>query len=207
MTRLSQELWADSRDIAESCLRHPFVSGLADGSLSSERYARFMAQDAFFLDVYARAYAAGVYRATDRQARHAWHELQSGVFEELKLHAAAAEELGIDLIRVIPLDATRAYTDFLLSNTFGGTMGELVAAMAPCDRLYRFLGQSLAQEGRPTDAYSSWIDTYSDPEFAHLVDRIEWLLDEYGEGSANERHCYRRAMQLEHAFFDEAWRT
>ena len=203
---LSQELWRDSSEIAESCLQHPFVRGLADGTLPPERYAKFIAQDAFFLDVFARAYAAGVFRAPDHEGRRVWHELQSGVFEELKLHAAASKELGIDLTQVTPLQATRAYTDFLLGNAFGGTLGELVAAMAPCMRLYYYLGSSLAAEGRPTHQYASWIETYASPEFAELVERIEGLMDRYGQGTDRERDRYRQAMRLEYGFFSESWR-
>ena len=106
MTSLSQELWRGSTEIAESCLQHPFVRGLAEGTLPPQRYARFIAQDAFFLDVFARGYAAGVFRAPDHEGRRVWHELQSGVFEELELHAAASKEMGIDLTRVTPLQAT-----------------------------------------------------------------------------------------------------
>ena len=203
---LSQELWRDSSEIAESCLQHPFVRGLADGTLPPERYAKFIAQDAFFLDVFARAYAAGVFRAPDHEGRRVWHELQSGVFEELKLHAAASKEMGIDLTRVTPLQATRAYTDFLLGNAFGGTLGELVAAMAPCMRLYYYLGSCLAAEGRPTHQYASWIETYASPEFAELVERIEGLMDRYGQGTDRERDRYRQAMRLEYGFFSESWR-
>ena len=206
MTRLSRQLWEGSSDLAESCLRHPFVRGLADGALPPRRYAKFIAQDAFFLDVFARAYAAGVFRAPDHEGRRVWHELQSGVFDELKLHADASEKLGIDLARVEPLPATRAYTEFLLANAFGGTLGELVAAMAPCMRLYHYLGLALADEARSPHAYTSWIETYSGPEFADLVDSIEGLMDRYGEGTDRERDRYRQAMRLEYGFFDESWR-
>ena len=207
MTDLSQELWRGSQDIAESCLRHPFLQGLGDGTLPPARYSKFIAQDAYFLDVFARAYAAGVFRAPDRQGRLSWHELQCGVFEELKLHAATAAEMGIDLTQVTPLDATRAYTDFLLANAAAGTLGELAAAMAPCMRLYHFLGTRLAQEEGPhSNPYASWIETYAASEMAHLVHRVEELVDLYGQGTGAERDCYRRAMQLEYGFFDEAWR-
>ena len=207
VTQLSQQLWTDSQDLAESCLRHPFLRGLGDGTLSRERYSKFIAQDAYFLDVFARAYAAGVFRAPDHEGRRSWHELQSGVFEELKLHAATAADLGIDLTQVTPLDATQAYTDFLLANAITGTLGELAAAMAPCMRLYHFLGVRLAQEeGPPSNPYAHWIETYAASEMAQLVDKVEQLVDRYGEGTAAERGCYRRAMQLEHGFFDEAWR-
>ena len=130
----------------------------------------------------------------------------AGSFEELELHAAASAELGIDLARVTPLQATRAYTDFLLANALGGTLGELVAAMAPCMRLYCYLGSRLAEEGHPPHRYTSWIETYASPEFAQLVDRIEGLMDRYGQGTDQERDRYRQAMRLEYGFFSESWR-
>lgn len=206
MTGQSEELWQGVTELAERCLQHPFVRGLADGTLPPDRYAKFIAQDAFFLDVFARAYAAGVFRAPEHDERLIWHELQSGVFEELELHAAASKELGIDLAAITPLQATRAYTDFLLANAFGGTLGELLAAMAPCMRLYYFLGLQLANEDRPTHRYTSWIETYASPEFAQLVEQIEGLMDRYGQGTDGERDRYEQAMRLEYGFFSESWR-
>lgn len=202
---LSERFWTHAESIAESCLQHPFVRGLADGNLSSERYAIFIGQDAFFLDVFARAYALGVARAPDPEGRRAFHELESGVFEELKLHAAVSEELGINLADVVPLEAARQYTDFLLANAFAGTLGELVSSMTPCMRLYRYLGVRLAEGGPSSDNYADWIKVYSGDDFNGLVCSVEALLDRYGEGTSAEEDRYRRAMELEYRFFDEAW--
>ncbi len=202
---VSERFWTGAESIAESCLNHPFVRGLEDGTLSSERYAIFIGQDAFFLDVFARAYAKGVARAPDAEGRQAFHELEIGVFEELKLHATVSEELGIDLANVVPLEAARQYTDFLLANAFAGTLGELVSSMTPCMRLYKYLGVRLAEGGPSSDNYGDWIDVYSGDDFSGLVANLEALLDRYGEGTVAEEDRYRRAMELEYRFFDEAW--
>jgi thiaminase/transcriptional activator TenA len=77
--------------------------------------------------------------------------------------------------------------------------------MTPGMRLYAFLGQSLAEgEGlRPGNAYEAWIRTYADPGFEALAARLERLLDQHGRDARQEalRAAYRRAMQLELAFF------
>lgn len=52
----AQQLWAQHRDLADACLLHPFVQGLGDGSLSQARYRYYIAQDAFYLEAFARAY-------------------------------------------------------------------------------------------------------------------------------------------------------
>jgi hypothetical protein len=43
---ISETLWRDNADLAEAAMRHPFVRGLADGTLLRERFADFIAQDA-----------------------------------------------------------------------------------------------------------------------------------------------------------------
>ena len=53
---LSSRLWADNRDVAAQVLAHPFVTGVADGSLPREVFAGYVSQDAFFLESFARAY-------------------------------------------------------------------------------------------------------------------------------------------------------
>ena len=112
--------------------------------------------------------------------------------------------MGIDLGEVEPLDATLAYTDFLLANTFTGTLGDLVASMTPCMRLYRFLGARLAEDDRDRGEYDEWVRVYSGAEYGELVGKIESLMDRYEDGSKSERDRYLRAMKLEYGFFDEA---
>ena len=74
--------------------------------------------------------------------------------------------------------------------------------MAPCMRLYAFLGQRLAADGLPEHDYREWIETYSSEEFEELAKKLEDLLDGVGEDSPRVRSAYRRAMQLELDFFE-----
>jgi thiaminase/transcriptional activator TenA len=76
-----------------------------------------------------------------------------------------------------------------------------MAAMTPCMRLYAFLGQSLmARTVAPL--YSEWVKTYADPGFEALAGRLETLLDQHATDTETVRINYRRAMELEHGFFD-----
>ena len=79
--------------------------------------------------------------------------------------------------------------------------GETIAAMTPCMRLYAFLGQALAA-GPVAPVYSEWVKTYADPDFEALAARLEELLDRHAMDGAAVRGNYRRAMELEHGFFD-----
>jgi thiaminase/transcriptional activator TenA len=68
-------------------------------------------------------------------------------------------------------------------------------------RLYAFLGQSLRSSAVDTNPYAEWIRTYADPAFGALATHLESLLDRYATGPRIPS-LYRRAMQLELAFFD-----
>ena len=200
---LARRLWADSTGLAAATLAHPFVRGLADGSLSRERFAGYVAQDAFFLQAFARGYAMAVVRSPDRAGLEAFAQLLAGVREELRLHDRYAAREGVDLTGVEPMPATSAYTDFLLATAATGGLGETCAAMTPCMRLYAFLGQSLA--GGSAATYAEWVTTYADPGFEQLAATLEELLDRYAADTPAVAAAYRRAMELELGFFESAW--
>ena len=198
---LADALWEDNSDLAEAALRHPFVRGLADGTLPAQQFAGYIAQDAYFLESFARAYALALAHSPDRRGVDAFADLLAGVRDELRLHGSYAQRLGIDLASVEPAPATMAYTDFLLATAAIGGPGSTCAAMTPCMRLYAYLGQSLAAQPF-SDAYAEWITTYAAPEFDTLAGTLERLLDAYSTDAARERAIYRRAMRLELDFFE-----
>ncbi|WP_029430626.1 TenA family protein [Blastococcus sp. URHD0036] len=199
---LARRLWSGSADLADAALGHAFVGGLADGSLPRERFAGYVAQDAFFLQAFARGYAMAVVRSPDRAGLEAFADLLAGVREELRLHDGYAARWGIDLATVEPAPATAAYADFLLATAATAGLGEICAAMTPCMRLYAFLGQSLA--GRSAEPYAEWVATYADLGFEQLAVTLEELLDRYAADTPAVARAYRRAMELEVAFFDAA---
>jgi thiaminase/transcriptional activator TenA len=169
--------------------------------LLRERFADFIAQDAFFLESFARAYALALAHSPDRTGLEAFADLLAGVREELRLHASYAERLGIDLAGVEPAPATLAYTDFLVATAAIGGLGQTCAAMTPCMRLYAYIGQSLA-ESATSETFADWINTYADPEFGSLAATLEHILDVYSSDVDRERITYRRAMRLELDFFE-----
>ncbi|WP_040338941.1 TenA family protein [Candidatus Blastococcus massiliensis] len=201
---LSARLWAGSDDLARAALTSPFVTGIADGSLARERFAGYVAQDAFFLEAFARAYALGAAHSRDRVALETFADLLAGVLDELRLHDGYAARWGIDLAAVEPAPATLAYTEFLLATAALGDPGETCAAMVPCMRLYAYLGQALAPGA--DGPYREWVDTYADPAFEQLAATLERLLDRIGTDTPAVRRAYRRAMQLEVDFFAAAAR-
>jgi thiaminase/transcriptional activator TenA len=202
---LAARLWQDNRDLAEANLQSPFVQGILGGSLPRTRFAYYVGQDAYFLESFARAYAVCGARAPDWRSFQEFHQLAGGVLSELELHAGYAANWQVDLGATVAGVTTRRYVDFLLATAWGGSVGLTCAAMAPCMRLYAFLGQRLAGGGIPDHQYGAWIRTYSDPEFEALARQLEALVDRYAGDTPATHDAYRYAMRCELDFFQSAW--
>jgi len=201
----SQNLWQQNQDLVEASLNHPFVQGIADGSLDQRCFAFYVAQDAFFLESFARAYSIAAAKAIDWEGFNTFHQLAGGVLAELNLHQSYAQQWGIEIKAVTPSVATRRYTDFLLATAWGSEVGLTACAMTPCLRLYYFLGTQLAQHQAGTHQYSDWIKTYNDAEFGQLVATLEGLVDRYLIREEKGNNIYRYALQCENEFFAAAW--
>ena len=198
---LAAELWKANGDWAGKILAHRFVQGLGDGTLPVAGFKSYVAQDAYFLDAFARAYAFCLAHGTSRDDLYGFSELIAGVLDELKLHKTYTERLKVSLDGVTPIAATQAYVDFLIDTARRGNLGETIAGMTPCMRLYAFLGQALARKD-VAPAYADWVKTYADPGFEALAVRLEGLLDLHAADTPAVRANYRRAMELEYGFFD-----
>ncbi|PSN19178.1 TenA family transcriptional regulator [filamentous cyanobacterium CCP5] len=202
---LATNLWSENQDLARACLAHPFVQGIGDGSLPQTVFAGYVGQDAFFLEAFARAYSIAAAKAPTWEGFQTFHGLAYGVLSELNLHGGYAADWGVDLQAIAPDSATRHYTDFLLATAWSQPVGITAAAMAPCMRLYAYLGQQLALNGIPDHAYTDWIATYSSDEFEPLAQQLERLVDDHGDDIKAVQSAYRYAMTCELAFFESAW--
>lgn len=121
----------------------------------------------------------------------------SSVDREIRLHEQKAMALGADLSHGVPAamsSATQAYTDFLMEVAQGEQYGveAVLAAMAPCSRLYGFLGCHLAAKYGTVGPYCEWIKTYSSSTYLAIPALMEKLLDgmeglaDYGKACCRE---------------------
>ena len=61
----TQRLLAATEDIWAEYHTHPFVRGIADGTLDEEKFRYYMVQDYLYLIDYAKVFAIGVAKARD----------------------------------------------------------------------------------------------------------------------------------------------
>ncbi|MDB9313234.1 TenA family protein [Spirulina sp. CS-785/01] len=201
---LSQELWNNHQDIAQTCLNHPFVTGIASGTLDLDKFKFYIGQDAFFLEAFARAYSIAAAKAPDWDGFNELYQLAGAGLTERNLHEQLAAEWGVNLQQVQPSAATRRYTDFLLATAWSQETGLTAVAMSPCMRLYAFLGQEIAKQGVKDHQYRSWVETYSSDEFEQFAQTLESLVNRYATATLQTRDTYRYALDCEVAFFSAA---
>jgi thiaminase/transcriptional activator TenA len=205
----ADELW-------RAQLAHPFVRGIADGSLDAERFRHFVRQDYLFLVDYARALSTASAKAPRLDWQRRFAALAHETLEtEMALHVRYAAGWGIgaeELAAEVAGPTTRAYTGFLLETAAAGGFAELTAALLPCMWGYSWLGRELAAEppveGNP---YADWTETYASEEFAELASWCREVVDE-AAAVADEptrqamREAFLACSRHELAFWDASWR-
>jgi thiaminase (transcriptional activator TenA) len=211
----TDELWQDISDVYAAILAHPFLTGLADGSLPRESFEFYVIQDALFLRKYAQALAIVASKAaepadTEMFARHA-----AGIVDaELALHRSLFAELGIDPAAAAATPeapTTLAYTSYLLATVSTGSYPEGVAAVLPCYWIYAEVGRVLLRQGSPDDRYRQWIATYGAEEFGDEARAVIAVLDRLGdhlppaERDRARRH-FRATSRYEWMFWDMGYR-
>lgn len=207
---LAEPIWAAQH-------AHPFVRGIADGTLDLDKFRFWVRQDYRFLIDYARLFGIAASRSPDLATMTTFAELlHSTLRTEMALHRAYGAELGISRaeLEAEPMaPENAAYTDFLLRTALLGGFAELAAALLPCMWGFSEIGQRMTQSPRPADSrYARWIVMYADPEFARLANWCRDLVDRLAEDSGPEMQArmetaFLASSRHELAFWDMAWRS
>jgi thiaminase (transcriptional activator TenA) len=212
---LSTELRRAADPVWQAQREHPFLRGIADGTLTLGRFCFYVRQDYLFLIEYARLLALGAARSPDLATMTRFSELTTEILTtEMDLHRSFAAELGVsaaELEAESPAPTTQGYTDFLVRTAAQGDFAELAAALLPCMWGYAEIGQMLAAEGRsPDDRYARWVDMYASAEFGELAGWCRALVDRLGAaladgGRARLQRAFLTSSRYELAFWEMAW--
>ncbi len=209
------ELWQGVTGIYEAILKHPFLTGLADGSLPDEMFAFYVVQDSLYLKQYGHTLAAIASRAPDASETEMFARHFIGVVRvEQQLHDELLGGLGIDPATVDAAEmapTTLAFTSYLVATARGGSYAEAVAAVLPAYWIYWEVGKELRRRGSPDPRFQRWIDTYSGADYGEYVQEILGLTNRLGAGlSEAERgrlHGYfRTSSRYEWMFWDMGYR-
>src|SRR3990172_7557765 len=169
----TEELWKSIEGIYGAIVRHPFVTGLTDGSLPRESFPFFAVQDAPSPRQSARALSIPAARAPQDDWIIMLNEHSAGALKvERSLHESFFKEFGLKSadIDATPLAPTNlAYVSYLLAVAYSEPFHEAIAALLPCYWIYWEVGKELERAGSPDPLYARWIATYASAEFGDIV--------------------------------------
>jgi thiaminase/transcriptional activator TenA len=169
----TSDLWRAIEPIYAAILRHPFVTGLTDGSLPRESFRFYAVQGALYLRDFARARALCGARAPRDEWIIMFAEHASAALKvERELHESFFKDFGLTPAEVAatPLAPTNlAYTSYLLAVYQSAPFHEAVATVLPCYWIYWEVGKELERRGSPDPLYTRWIGTYASEDFGGPV--------------------------------------
>lgn len=181
---------------------HPFVAGMADGSLPEAAFRHYLVQDYLFLIQFARAYALAVYKSGNLADMRAAAETMNGILNtEMQLHVGYCSGYGIsehEMQQAAEAPECTAYTRFVLEAGMAGDVLDLHVALSPCVIGYGEIGARLAADPatkRVGNPYLSWIEMYSGDDYAGVMTGAAAHLDRLGTERLTEAR-YGRLAEL-----------
>jgi len=196
---------------------HPFVRGIADGTLDQEKFRYYMIQDYLYLMDYAKVFALGVAKARDAEAMRLFagyvHQILDG---EMDIHRRYMRRLGIsqqDAEQTPPALDNLSYTSYMLRIAYEEGPAEIAAAILSCAVSYEFIAKRiLAEHPEAADHpfYGEWVRGYADPDYAAANRVLEALTDRLTQDYSERqlRHLteiFIACSRYESAFWDMAW--
>jgi thiaminase/transcriptional activator TenA len=195
-------------------LAHPFLIGLADGTLPQASFRRYMIQDYLFLIAYARVLALASAKAPDLEGMGKLAELLHATLNvEMELHRGFAARVGIDrgeLERAEMLPGCHAYTSHLLAVAWAQPPAVIAAALLPCQLGYAEIAQHLAERGEsPVPEYAEWVRAYVADEYVSLAGWLAGYADRLASDASQTEwaamvRAYQASLRYERGFWDMA---
>ncbi len=209
-TRWSDTAWKAAAPYYEKITQHPFIRGIIDGSLPYEKFIFYLQQDELYIRAYSRVLAHIASRADTNDLTEAFLSFaRDGVDVEKYMHQGYLKD--------IPEATVMTPTCLLYTSTLASMASRSIAveaaAILPCFRVYRAVGQHILQHaGDITDnPYRQWIQTYGDPAFTtgnqRAIDACDDLAQQATEAVRDEMtRMFVLCTKLEWMFWDSAYR-
>ena len=206
----TQALWQASTSLLDDICDLPFITDLAAGTVNTDDFSFYLAQDALYLSLYSPALAALASSAPDQNSALFWTKGAAECLEEeAELHRTWLAGSGEPGRADTPSHVTASYTSHLMRcvQTRDHVVG--AAAVLPCYWLYAEVGLRLNDTSDDSNPYAAWIDTYSGDEFTSSVEQALTLVEDALAAAtpaqrAEATRAYLDASRWEIEFFAQA---
>ena len=217
MKRKVDELIASAKDIWAGYDEHPFVKGIADGTLDKEKFKYYMIQDYLYLIDYARVFALGTVKSTDSETMKLCAAYVKQILDgEMDIHKGYMHRLGISLEEAEttkPALDNISYTSYMLRAAYDGGAPEVMAAILSCAVSYEVIAKHIVASNPAAadhEFYGEWIRGYVSDEYAKankvLIDLTEKLTADLNDAQLEHlKQIFINCSRYEGSFWDMAW--
>lgn len=203
--------WKEIEPIYKKIIEMPFIEELQNGKLPLEKFQFYLAQDAFYLENFARSLALIGARSQDTSHVLAFIRFAEGaIVVEKALHDSYFKKYGLTQ-RGIIAPTTHHYIHFLKSTSALDQVEIAMAAVLPCFWIYNEVGNYIYKNRiKAENPYQKWIDTYAGEEFEELVISAKEICDDVAENCTESQlefmtQAFITASRLEFMFWDSAY--
>lgn len=204
-------LWNSIGGIYSKILKHPFITGLTDGSLDETAFRFYVIQDALYLRDFARGLAIlGAKAPEDKWLMMFAEHARETIVVERALHESFFKDwkLTDEEVYNTPMAPNNLlYTSYLLRVAYGRPFYEGMGAFLPCYWIYGEVGKELEKRGSSKELFRLWIDTYASEEYASIVRQVLEVMDQIAQELTDDqkemvRNHFIITSKLEYLFWD-----
>jgi thiaminase/transcriptional activator TenA len=208
MVAFTNRLIEANRAVWAAMAGHPFVLGLARGTLPDSAMQAWVQQDRVFVTEERRVVA--ILRAHGLPSRldHLLADLDRSLVLEAEAFTQTAAEHGF-APHAEPWPVCLGYTSYLLCAAYDGTLEGLTALYA-AERAYLDTWTAVAKLSPADSAYHTWIQNWSGEAFRDFVTALGRDLDEVAGAPSPDlarrlNVIFARAARFELAFWEMCW--
>ena len=215
--KTTQRLLDATREIWEGYLKHPFVRGIADGSLEIQKFRFYLLQDYVYLFDYAKVFAQGVVKSRDSEVMRMFATSVANILSgEMNIHRGYMKRLGIteeDAERVKPSLPNSSYTAYMRAVAAEEGPAEIMAAVLSCALSYEYIAKWIVSNypnAEKHEFYGEWVQGYASEDYAaenrRLIAYMEQLAEHYTEPQLERlTDIFVDCSHYEGMFWEMAW--
>lgn len=214
--KVTERLYGAVQEIWDSYNVHPFVQGIAHGSLDIDKFQFYMIQDYLYLMQYSKVFALGVVKAQTEEDMRLFADLvHSTMNSETATHKAYLKHLGItaqDVEKAEPSLVTQSYTNYMLSVSFSEGIAELATTVLACAWSYKMIGDFMetVPGAKEHEFYGAWVQSYTSMQYRQdnevIIEMVDRLAKDYNEDQLkNLERIIVNCSRYEYMFWDMAW--
>ena len=198
-------------------MTHPFVQGIADGSLAVDKFRFYLLQDYLYLFDYAKVFAQGVVKSREPEVMRTFAGyVESILGGEMNVHRGYMKRLGIteeQAETVKPSLSNLSYTAYMRAVAAEEGPAEIMAAVLSCALSYEYIAKWIVAnypDAEKHEFYGEWVQSYASEGYAEENVRLTALMEKLAEGYSEQQlqhltDIFVDCSRYEAMFWDMAW--